>query len=220
MAVYECYEGDITQLYGVVIDPKDDRMLFEIMWKIAEALKKVSDQNLAHRDIKPGNILLRRTPDWEVAFCDLATLVDQNESREGVLGVAGTPFYYSPEFLRAYMESRNKNTYKQVLAAYASSPSFDFLNDDLRSLDLYALGVTFVSLLNMPVGWERATDARLQYIAQMSVLPERRPDELNQNGDNLRLHLLYIARQMIHPQPARRPTISQVVEQFGALKTS
>jgi serine/threonine protein kinase len=64
--------------------------------QLADALLALAKQRLVHRDIKPGNILLRR-PDRSPVLIDFGLAVDLAELDDFGADLSGTPFYMAPE---------------------------------------------------------------------------------------------------------------------------
>jgi serine/threonine protein kinase len=64
--------------------------------QLADALLALARQRLVHRDVKPGNILMRR-PDQSPVLIDFGLAVDLNELTDFGADLSGTPFYMAPE---------------------------------------------------------------------------------------------------------------------------
>ncbi len=98
------------------------RQALELMDQVVDALEHAHQQDLIHRDLKPGNLLV--TPDGTVKVADfgLAKPIEEGEGQlteEGVF--LGTPAYVAPEQAKA---------------------------DDVdHRADMYALGATFFHLV-------------------------------------------------------------------------
>jgi tetratricopeptide (TPR) repeat protein len=100
---------------------EDPRAFAELMALICEAVGAVHERGIAHRDLKPNNILMRAEDDPVVTDFGLAAAIDGSEL--GLTSMrAGTPFYLAPE---------------QVGGAVRA---------DLRS-DVFSLGVTLYECL-------------------------------------------------------------------------
>jgi serine/threonine-protein kinase len=110
--------------------------VFHIGITVAEALDYAHQQNVVHRDIKPGNIIYDiQTSNVKVTDFGIACLTDNSRTRTGT--VLGSPSYMSPEQLSG----------EQV---------------DGRS-DLYSLGVTLYQLFTGVLPFTADSMASLAY---------------------------------------------------------
>jgi serine/threonine protein kinase len=94
--------------------------------QMAEALCELRNQKIVHCDVKPSNILLRRS-DTSPVLVDFGVALDMSQKIEDCL-LFGTPYYMAPEAMR-----RGKPHY---------------------AWDAYALGVTAAALLNVRVNFD------------------------------------------------------------------
>jgi serine/threonine protein kinase len=119
----------------------------------AEGLAAAHERGLIHRDIKPANIVL--TPEGIAKLADLGMARDVGDERmiRAERGVTmGTPYYISPEQIRAREDI------------------------DVRS-DIYSLGATFYHLVTGQVPFAAAnTDDVLEAHLKQELTP---PDHLN-----------------------------------------
>jgi serine/threonine-protein kinase len=83
--------------------------------QIAQGLAAAHDRSVVHRDIKPGNVLVREA-DSDVRIVDfgLSRFVDATETRSA----AGTPLYMSPERCRAEPGDERSDLYSLGCVMY------------------------------------------------------------------------------------------------------
>ena len=94
--------------------------VYDIIMKVADALEYAHQQNIVHRDIKPGNIIYNpANSSVKVTDFGIAKIVDDSKTKTG--SVMGSPLYMSPE---------------QLMGKKVSGSS-----------DVYSLGATFYQLL-------------------------------------------------------------------------
>ncbi len=145
--VMELVEG--TTLRDVVKsgDPVLPRRAAEIGSEVAAALAVAARSGLAHRDVKPGNILL--TPDGNVKVTDfgIARAWDDSEELTRTGAVIGTATYFSPEQAQG-------------------------MPADGRS-DIYALGVVLYEMLagQPPFSGESPVAVAYQHVSEIAAPP-------------------------------------------------
>jgi len=126
----------------------------------AQALHHAHKNDLVHRDIKPGNILLR--PDGEAVVTDFGLAVSEREQLAEPEGTVGTWPYMSPEQARGESNQVDSRT------------------------DVYGLGVVFYELLTgrYPYPAETKQEYREQVISRpprpLRTIDDSIPDELEQ----------------------------------------
>lgn len=101
--------------------------VYRIICDVATALEYAHENNIVHRDVKPGNIIYNPSP-YQVKVTDfgIARLVDDSKTSTGE--ILGSPLYMAPEQLKGSKVN--------------------------RSADIFSLGVTFYQLLTgcLPYG--------------------------------------------------------------------
>src|SRR5262249_8117290 len=75
----------------------DERVVAEVVRKVARGLQKVHEQGIMHRDLKPDNIMLEHDGEPIVMDFGLARRVDDNIRITTPGRIIGTPAYMSPE---------------------------------------------------------------------------------------------------------------------------
>ena len=118
--------------------------------QIAGALSAVHDKNVLHRDLKPGNIMLRRNGSIALIDFGLAKRAKLESAITGTGEIFGTPYYMCPE-------------------------KGDGSNVDERS-DIYSLGVIFFELLTGDKPFKGGTAMGIIYQhaqAPVPLLPPR-----------------------------------------------
>ncbi|KAI1752059.1 kinase-like domain-containing protein [Xylaria castorea] len=74
----------------------------EIIFQVVKGLKFMHDEGFAHRDLKPGNILIKSCPpedEWWVKICDMGLSKRIEGIGAGTTAVKGTPGFFAPEQL-------------------------------------------------------------------------------------------------------------------------
>jgi len=153
------------------------KLALEIATQVAAGLAAVHEQNLVHRDIKPGNIMVRLKDDGSITAkiidLGLAKAVTEPSFQTAIStpgGFVGTPEFASPE-------------------------QFAGLALDTRS-DLYSLGVTFWEMLTGRTPF-RGTPGEVMYQHQHTSLPLEQLEDVPQP-------LVVLLEVLLEKDPGRR----------------
>ena len=97
--------------------PLPAAQVMSVVRQCAEGLRKAHANNVVHRDIKPGNLML--SPSGEVKILDfgIAKLRDAAKDLTGET-VLGTPFYMSPEQATGYAIDARSDIYSLGVTAF------------------------------------------------------------------------------------------------------
>ena len=148
-----------------------------LMAQVGEGLHAAHSEGLIHRDVKPSNVLVERTPTGKirpwVADFGIATALDSGSSI-WTSAMAGTPYYIAPERLNEGQEI------------------------DSRS-DIYSLGVTFYQLLSGQLPFDHPSLAEM-----LRLVREAEPSPLRAYQPDLPAALEAIVMKCLAKDPAQR----------------
>ena len=89
--------GDLA---GLIRGAMPQRVIYNLMKQMTDALDYASSKGYVHRDIKPSNILLRSADDYVLADFGIAKAADSGTQMTQTGLMVGTPSYMSPEQAR------------------------------------------------------------------------------------------------------------------------
>lgn len=191
------YYKTTAKVEAVSMEPEDvaglplERRLL-VLLTLAHSLRLMHSANVVHGDLKPENVLLKRTITGDYA----AKLIDLDSSyfsgspppRQELVG---DPVYYAPEVGR-YIETAEG-------AAPASLTT---------RADVFALGLLYSRYLTGQLPSFDQSHYRYPYVAAGNG------DKLVLPGNALPPKLQKLLRTMLAPDPKRRPDIHQVFSQL------
>lgn len=195
------------------------RLVLDLVHQCAEGLTLVHAQNVAHRDLKPGNLLLSHKPHEilngaavQVKLSDFGIAArapgDGGDHTEAG-GFVGTLDHSPPEHLR------HIDSYR--LAATQNRPiEWDRPMEQVQKGDIFALGLIFYRLVTGERLWSPPSERVLESQA-LSLLEdgikrfERQFDRSDQDAAQVLL------RQMLSRKPEDRPNAQEVAATLGQL---
>lgn len=171
----------------------------EILLALADALAAIHRAQLAHRDVKPSNILL--APGNRVVLMDFGLFV--REEYDGSLGVAGSPAYMAPEVMLGQHRPRGwhlADLYSLGVLAYELlSTKRPFANTDVKSIAAFhAAGNRFSISAERP-------DLAPELAAVVDELLSPDPDARAPSAEFL-VRQLRSVRDSLAKQPPRAPS--------------
>ena len=93
--VMELLEGETLNKYLERPEAADVESKIDLMIQICEGLAAAHSRGIFHRDVKPGNLLVRPNGDLKIVDFGIARLASSNMTASGL--IFGTPDYMSPE---------------------------------------------------------------------------------------------------------------------------
>lgn len=171
--------------------PFEEKKALEIIIQIAHALDHAHKNNLIHRDIKPGNIMLNKNNIAKLCDLGLARLMAfSSETTPEKRVVLGTPAYISPEQARAEPDV------------------------DIRS-DIYSLGATFYHLIvgKVPFPAESAAQSIAQHLNQDPIPPREKSPQISNRTNTIILRMMAKKKEERFQTPAELIThLEQALE--------
>ncbi len=96
--VMEFFEGETLNKYLVRPEAAPIETKLDLMIQICEGLRAAHSHGIFHRDIKPGNLLVRPGGELKIVDFGIARLASSSITASGL--IVGTPDYMSPEQAR------------------------------------------------------------------------------------------------------------------------
>lgn len=107
--------GDLA---GLIRGAMPQRVIYNLMEQMTDALDYASSKGYVHRDIKPSNILLRSADDYVLADFGIAKAADSGTQMTQTGLMVGTPSYMSPEQARGIEVDGRSDLYGMAVLCY------------------------------------------------------------------------------------------------------
>ncbi|KAG2381446.1 hypothetical protein C9374_006435 [Naegleria lovaniensis] len=200
-----CIEMELMKgsLYSLFIAKKvmlSEKMLQQIAKQVCEALSWITEKQLLHRDIKPGNILVKdfnlEQETIQVALCDFGLAKSMNDLTHNT--VPGTQAFLAPELLdKTYAENGR-------LFSPAS--------------DIFALGVTFYQLMTLDsetfVGVKSMIEKDVTQFLKTALI------EHNSQWQMYSARFTQLVASMLQAHPSKRITSQDAIEMLSRLEST
>ena len=98
--VMEFLDGETLNRYLARPDAQQVETKIDLMIQICEGLQAAHSHGIFHRDIKPGNLLVRSNGELKIVDFGIARLASSSITASGL--IVGTPDYMSPEQARGH----------------------------------------------------------------------------------------------------------------------
>ena len=209
-----CDLGDLNNFFEKYQQNLDTKGRFNIMAQIAKGIAFLHDKNIVHRDIKPGNILLKRNATHAIVKLGdfgLSKILDPDDLTSTMSSNVGTLVFKAPEFWDKGPDDRVRYH---------------------RNVDVYAAGLTFTAMLQARVGSSLVPKVEGSLLSSERKMPiglaafnrhQNKHNEIqvvvqDENNTPLVENLKFIIERMTCFSPSARITASEVEERFDVMK--
>ena len=131
-----CDLGDLNEFFQKYLEKLKTEIRLDIMTQIARGVAFLHSKNIVHRDIKPGNILLKteeRCAVVKLGDFGLSKFLDPDGSTSAMSSDVGTLIFKAPEFWDKTQGNRVRYH---------------------RNVDVYSTGLTFAAMLQARSGYK------------------------------------------------------------------
>jgi serine/threonine protein kinase len=114
------------------------------MFKIAKMFKHISEQGIIHCDIKPGNIIVSQSGDFQVIDWGLSE-IDVRTYRSRIKSISGTLTFQAPELVCETINNKVQTVYS-------------------NKVDIFSLGILFLEIHNKKYEYDREDITEEDYL--------------------------------------------------------
>ena len=175
-----CDLGDLNQFFkGYEVPLQHITFKTELMKQIISGITFLHSEDIVHRDIKPGNILLKSTSKGEVQIklgdFGLSKILDPDSLTSAMSSNVGTNLFKAPEFWNHKPGASVK--YHRNIDVYSAGLTFTAMLQAVPNKNLFptAEGSLNYSETAMPIGF--AANTRMAYHQPEFQVVENKPDD-------------------------------------------
>ena len=162
-----------------------ENQLASFLFNAVEVLAAAEVQGIAHRDIKPGNILIFADGDFKICDFGVSREVGQDTMFETLVG---TPQYFSYELMNAFVDRYEVQD---------ASRTFDWFRNDVMSLAIVVIHMALLSTKVQLNARRSAESSQKKAFEDMAYLSNPFKN---------------ILKMMLALDPASRPNFTQLLE--------
>jgi hypothetical protein len=185
--VMELLEGDTLQKFMERPEGTDLETKIDLMIQISEGLEAAHSRGIFHRDIKPGNLLVRPSGELKIVDFGIARLAASNMTASGL--IVGTPDYMSPEQARGQEVDGRSDVFSAGAVFYFMLTG----RKPFAAADLTAVLMKVQTQEPLPI---RETEAPPQLIALVKKALAKSPDDRFQSCAQMSMMLARVRRDL------------------------
>jgi len=215
--IFPLYDADLRDLIYSPTFTYDSLNLMDMVQHLASGLDAIHSSQIAHRDLKPQNILLEKrdpsqmnrniTGKWSTLPYNLrigdfgVSYVSSNKGIEGsrFANIFGLSYPYTPPeiFSRLAMGSGNLSL------------------EDYQMADIYSFSICLWELLHRQVPWQDVGNNEM--IKEQVIKGARLPINIAAGNDHKLLFLINVVHECWDQVPTNRPGARKIVRQISTL---
>ena len=209
-----CDLGDLNNFFIKHLQKIDTKVKLNIMGQIAKGVAFLHQKNIVHRDIKPGNILLKGSNGYAIVKLGdfgLSKFLDPDDMTSAMSSNVGTVAFKAPEFWDRKPNDRVK--YHRNVDVYAASLTFTAMLQAKSGKNLVPKveGSLQSSEIKMSIGFAALTRCQTKHSEIRIVVPDR------DNDTPLVKEIKSIVEAMTCFSPEARLPAAQVEERTNSL---
>ena len=205
--VMEFLDGETLNKYLARPDAQPIEAKIELMVQICQGLQAAHAHGIFHRDIKPGNLLVRANGELKIVDFGIARLASSSITASGL--IVGTPDYMSPEQARGHDVDQRSDIFSAGAVFYYMLTA----RKPFASQELTAVLMKVQSEDPLPIRDTEAPPALARIV--MKALAKN-PADRYQSCAEIIAELEYLQRQL---EDDARTSIDEIARRLSSLET-
>ncbi len=205
--VMEYLDGETLNKYLARPDAQQVEAKIDLMIQICEGLQAAHAHGIFHRDIKPGNLLVRGSGELKIVDFGIARLASSSITASGL--IVGTPDYMSPEQARGHEVDQRSDIFSAGAVFYFMLTA----RKPFASQELTAVLMKVQTEDPLPIRDTEAPPALARIV--MKALAKD-PADRYQSCAEMITQLEYLKRQL---EDDARKSIDEISRRLAALET-